>query len=279
MLDLARSSTASRRRRLAGATLALAGAALLFGGGLVAGHGLAPTELWPAPRSARCAPPPGLALELISIETLDWIAERAIVCSDFEHGRIDRGQLAAALARIEARRQALFDDARLAGLDIDDDDDEDDAASDDDAGERLWAATVRASSSQYGTADWSASRALGAPDATAGQDDALAWAPEEADRGREWIELGFATPRRVDLVEIAESYNPGAVTRVELVGVDGRRTIAFQGAAAAPGHAGHRRLIGLACTAGPIVAVRVTLDSAAVPGWNEIDAVGVRPCD
>jgi len=28
-----------------------------------------------------------------------------------------------------------------------------------------------------------------------------------------------------------------------------------------------------------VVAIRVTLDTAAVPGWNELDAIGGLTCD
>jgi hypothetical protein len=30
-------------------------------------------------------------------------------------------------------------------------------------------------------------------------------------------------------------------------------------------------------TEGPVVRVRITLDTKRVPGWNEIDAVGLMP--
>ena len=33
-----------------------------------------------------------------------------------------------------------------------------------------------------------------------------------------------------------------------------------------------------ACTSDEVVAVRVSLNASAVPGWNEIDAIAVRPC-
>ena len=44
---------------------------------------------------------------------------------------------------------------------------------------------------------------------------------------------------------------------------------------------GHRAIaqrIDFECTAERVIAVRVTLDSKAVAGWNEIDAVGLIPC-
>lgn len=40
----------------------------------------------------------------------------------------------------------------------------------------------------------------------------------------------------------------------------------------------HRRFE-LACSQGRVQAVRLELDSVRVPGWNEIDAIGVVPCE
>jgi hypothetical protein len=50
-------------------------------------------------------------------------------------------------------------------------------------------------------------------------------------------------------------------------------------APAEPRSNGHvRRRVEFACTDKAVVGVRVTIDSHEVPGWNEIDAIGGRPC-
>ena len=79
-------------------------------------------------------------------------------------------------------------------------------------------------------------------------------------------------------ISVFETYNPGAVSRVELVSLSGKRTVVYQGAAAPMSVPAFQRKIDFACTAEPIASVRVTLQSAAVPGWNEIDAIGARVC-
>jgi hypothetical protein len=148
------------------------------------------------------------------------------------------------------------------------------------APEMIWSSTVRAMSSQWGADDWSAKRALGAPDVyPASGDQVNAWASEGADDRTEFLELGLERAVSVAAVEVYETYNPGAVTEIELIGLTGSRTVVHRARAEQLGSATHvtRAKVG-GCTGEPIVAVRVTIDSRAVEGWNEIDAVGVVPC-
>ena len=39
---------------------------------------------------------------------------------------------------------------------------------------------------------------------------------QEADAGTEFIDVSFAAPTRADAIDVVETYNPGALTRVEL---------------------------------------------------------------
>jgi speckle-type POZ protein len=143
----------------------------------------------------------------------------------------------------------------------------------------VWASSVVGFSSQYGTGSWSAQHALGPPDVfPEGGDRGGAWASRDADGGPEFLELAFGAPRRIRAVEIYETYNPGAVTRVTLVGDAGLRKVLDQDAGKidAPSY---KQRIDFECTDEAYDEVRVDLDSDAVPGWNEIDAVGIVPCD
>lgn len=143
----------------------------------------------------------------------------------------------------------------------------------------IWSSTVRAMSSQWGTDDWSAKRALGAPDVyPAGGDQVNAWASEGADDRTEFLELGLERPARVSAAEVYETYNPGAVTQIELIAASGTRLVVHRQRAETLGSEAHLLRAEFGCTSEPIVAVRVTIDSRAVEGWNEIDAVGVQPC-
>lgn len=142
-----------------------------------------------------------------------------------------------------------------------------------------WASTVIGFSSEYTPQDWSASRVLGEPDVFPGHGDSVnAWASLGADDRTEWLEVGYAQPTRISAVEVYETYNPGAVSAIELVTVSGKKIVAYRGAAKALGQTSRKLRADLACTDEPIANVRVTLASAKVPDWNEIDAIGVVPC-
>jgi len=119
---------------------------------------------------------------------------------------------------------------------------------------------------------------LGPPDVyPRSGDDSGAWAPLAEDGGVEVIEVGFSASARARGVRIAETYNAGAVTQVELVTETGFRRVVFEGSAEPIGGA-HMRDLSFACTDEAIVGARITLNTAAVPGWNEIDAIALLPC-
>ncbi len=137
-----------------------------------------------------------------------------------------------------------------------------------------WASTARASS-EYRAADYSASRATGAPNVRFHGDNAQAWATRLADAPDEWIELTFANPVPAAAVRVRQSFNPGAIVRVELIDTAGGVQTVFQGTDT---NVYPRASIGwlvvkFPTTAQPIERVRLSLDSVAVRGWNEIDAV------
>jgi hypothetical protein len=133
-----------------------------------------------------------------------------------------------------------------------------------------WASTATASS-EYQHQDWSAMQATGKPD-TAGPGDArTAWASLTPDGGEEWLELGYEAPVFPTRVRIHETYNPGAVVKIEARDGKGGWTILWQGRDPVREGAGWCEL----AVASPMAVrtIRITLDSANVPGWNEIDAV------
>jgi hypothetical protein len=142
----------------------------------------------------------------------------------------------------------------------------------------VWASSVIGRSSEYTSTSWSAAQALGPPDVyPASGDRQGAWASLGADAGPEWISLGFGAAHRVRAIEIYETYNPGAIAHVWLVG-DGMEHEVYVGDPAPMSTPTHVLRIELGCTDQLYDGVRIQLDSDAVPGWNEIDAVGIVPC-
>jgi hypothetical protein len=129
-----------------------------------------------------------------------------------------------------------------------------------------------AASSEYESDRWSAEQAKGRPDTPAGGDRPTAWASMEADGPEEWLELRYALEIRPVRIRVHETYNPGAVVKAEARAADGSWKVLWRGAAAA--REGEAWLtIDVPPGAFATRSIRLTLDSAAVSGWNEIDAV------
>jgi hypothetical protein len=140
------------------------------------------------------------------------------------------------------------------------------------AGRTVTWATRAAASSQYGDPAWSARQATGTPNTGTCGDQNTAWATQKPDAGNEWIEVWFPSVQPVSAIVAVETYNAGALVRVD-VDVSGRWTTMWTGTDsnhACPGVF----LLELA----DLVStdhVRLHLDTTRVKGWNEIDAVAV----
>jgi hypothetical protein len=178
-----------------------------------------------------------------------------LACRDLEHGRI-----------------TVADYRKLLGLDA--------PAR---AAAIEWASSVRAVSSEYNDSTWSAQQVLGPPNVYPRSGDlAGAWASKLPDGGEEFVEVGFEHPTRAHAIQIYETFNPGAVRSVEIITASGRHEVVYDnpgvgdiGGQLAPAMI---KTIDTQCTSEPVVAVRVTLASGLVPGWNELDAIGIVPC-
>ena len=212
-----------------------------------------------------CAIPGGTATLAPSAQ--GEIARHAMACRDLDHGRITTG-----------------DYRRLLGLDT-----PQPVAQVSPPPAIEWASSVRAVSSEYSPTSWSAQQVLGPPDVYPGSgDNAKAWASREADAPDEFIEVGFAQPTPMRELQIFETFNPGAVVSVDAITISGRHiTLSACGGQFTDGpcdgpigpSGGSTRVDHVPLTCGEaIVAARVTLASNAVPGWNEIDAIGGVPC-
>jgi hypothetical protein len=227
----------------------LASTVLVFvGAGMALGTSHAP------PAADPCALPAGVRLADLEHRDAALVTRRLLACGDLRFGRIDRDQYLSQITALD-RQWTAPTDGRPA---------------------LVWASTVRGFSSQYSPDAWSARQVLGAPDVYPRHgDEPGAWASVAPDAGDEWLEVGFDHEGSVRAIEVYETFNPGAVDRVELIGASGRIIEVRPQRRDATG----RTRIELACTAESIVAARVHVASARVTGWNEIDAIGVVPCD
>ena len=251
--------------RLCGPALMVGAAAVLLGAGFAIGASAGPGVIEvPAPSllSDPCTVPDGMTLETLPASDRVHLMRRILACRDRVHGWITAEQYMKTVGAIDAAWAAKPVVAPVQVIT---------------QVEPIWATSIRGFSTQYSADSWSAKRALGAPDVfPAGGDDENAWASEGADDRAEWLEVGFAQPRSIQAVEIYETFNPGAVGRVELITTSGKRIeVAVDRQQSGESV---RRVAPVSCTSEPIAAVRVHVDSKAVAGWNEIDAIGVVPC-
>jgi len=122
---------------------------------------------------------------------------------------------------------------------------------------------------------WGPEQAAGPPDTKGHRDDSNAWAAKLENRAvDEWLLADFGAPIKATAVVIHESFNAGAVAKVAILRPDGSEleVWAAEQVAAVDG----RRELTVELPLGfRVNRVRVTLACGAVPGWNEIDAIGL----
>lgn len=142
-----------------------------------------------------------------------------------------------------------------------------------------WAAYVIDKSSEYYFKEQGAAQALGKPNRMpVGGESTVAWSPYWEDEGVEWIKVGYSTPMRISQVVIAESFNPGAVTQVSLFDRGGLEHPVYSNPIPGPTGQPARMLhVKFEMTSYEVVGVKVTLNTKAVKGFNQIDAIGICP--
>jgi hypothetical protein len=103
-----------------------------------------------------------------------------------------------------------------------------------------------------------------------------AWASASPDDQDEWLMLEYAEPVIPIAVDVYETFNPGALNRITVFKLDGEAVEVWKGDDPTP--AGSDRGV----SSVPIKVnfktnrIKLYFASKAVPGWNEIDAVGLK---
>jgi hypothetical protein len=134
-----------------------------------------------------------------------------------------------------------------------------------------WAISA-AASSEYGSSDYSAMQATGAPDTPVCGDQVTAWASATADT-EEWIELTYATFVHPTQVNVFQTYYPNQVVKVELIdSVSGYHEI-YTGSPETMDECPYVLSIPVGDVDYVVAGIRVTIDQSSVGNWNEIDAV------
>ena len=143
-----------------------------------------------------------------------------------------------------------------------------------------WASRVVGVSSEkrsepYGD-QYKASQALGSPSKLPqlGESPA-AWAPQTPDAlTDDWIQVAFARPVTIRQIVVGENVNPGAVVRVLVIDSKGKEHQVYKTTTTTPRT---DPLLRIMVTDSAFVGnqVKVFLNGAALPGPNQIDAIGI----
>ena len=131
-------------------------------------------------------------------------------------------------------------------------------------------------SSEYG-GGWAASQIIGLPDVYPNYGDKYgAWSSSTQDAQREFVECTFSSPKPISGLIIFETYNPGAIDTIYVRNPNTQEWEIVYSISASAAPAISRALgITFPATAFPVSAVRLAINSPAVPGYNEIDAIGL----
>jgi hypothetical protein len=124
--------------------------------------------------------------------------------------------------------------------------------------------------------DWGPEQATGEPDTNMAGDIVTAWASQSPDGQDEWLMLQYEDFVQPAAVLVYETYNPGALVRVTAFKPDGEEVELWKGVDPTAPDAG------MGVSEIPVKVdfktnrVKLYIDSTNFPGWNEIDAVGLR---
>lgn len=125
---------------------------------------------------------------------------------------------------------------------------------------------------------WGCEQASGPPDTLGAGDIVTAWASATQDGQDEWLELTYDAAVKPVEVHVVETYNPGALFKVTAVTESGMEAVLWKGQDPTPKDAAERRGTSIVKVTAALKTnrIRIHLASKDVPGWNEIDAVGIR---
>jgi len=133
-------------------------------------------------------------------------------------------------------------------------------------------ATVTDSSSGR---NWGPEQATGEPDTDGPGDITTAWASRTQDEQDEWLELEYDAAFKPTGVIVHETLNPGALNRITLFQSNTEETDAWRGTDPTTRTSEHGVSLVPVNVGFQTKKIRLYLASRDVPGWNEIDAVGL----
>ncbi len=132
----------------------------------------------------------------------------------------------------------------------------------------------RAAPMVAGKVHWDHAQATGAPDTHEAGDKPTAWAPLKPGSGEQWLQLGYEKAVELKEVNIHETYNPGAISKVAALMPDGSEQVLWQGTAVKANSGDESLETSVPVPPGTTAnQVRIYVDTDRVGSWPEIDAV------
>lgn len=141
-----------------------------------------------------------------------------------------------------------------------------------------WAVNAEASSSygnNTGRENWSPAQMTGAPDVEKYADDGRAWTSYEAEKGIEWVLLTYGKAVNATEVRVRQTYNPGAIIKIELIDDKGKNHTVWEGIDKTKYEPEKIQyfIAKFEKTEFKTQKVKITLAMNSIDGWKEIDAV------
>lgn len=125
---------------------------------------------------------------------------------------------------------------------------------------------------------YQAIQALGAPNKMpAIGESPVAWCPlKKSSRKDEFIKVGFISPQQIRQIAVAENIGAGAVSQIMIYGVEGEVEMVYEDRINREVDSNSRMLrVNFPMTSFAVNAVKVTLSTIDIEGWNQIDAIGI----
>jgi hypothetical protein len=125
---------------------------------------------------------------------------------------------------------------------------------------------------------WGCEQATGEPDTMGAGDITTAWASAGQDDQDEWLEATYAATVKIAEIHVVETYNPGSLFKVTMQTDGDMEVVLWKGEDPTPKGVADGRGTSIVKPAMGIKTnrIRIHLASKDVPGWNEIDAIGIK---
>jgi len=149
------------------------------------------------------------------------------------------------------------------------------------AQEVQWASSVEAVSSEFRydkfPQQYLAKEILGAPSTLSiNNANPCAWAPEVENRVEgEYIQVGFSRPSFIQQVLIHETFNPGSIRKITILGANGESKVVYVNDSIEKLNEARMLQVKMARTPFKVSSVKIEMETSKVAGYNQIDAVGI----